>query len=43
VGVDLVWKKAEPMGAAAAWLKSRIEQQPIFEKKGLFKPVLSIE
>ena len=32
VGVDLVWKKAEPMGAAAAWLKTRIEQQPIFEK-----------
>ena len=40
VGVDLVWKKNEPMGAAAAWLKSRIEQQPIFEKRGLFKPVL---
>lgn len=32
VGVDLVWKKAEPMGTAAAWLKSRIEQQAIFEK-----------
>ncbi len=32
VGVDLVWKKAEPMGAAAAWLKSRIERESIFEK-----------
>ena len=43
VGVDLVWKKDEPMGAAAAWLKSRIEQQPIFEKKGRFKPVLPVD
>ena len=42
VGVDLVWKKNEPMGAAAAWLKSRIEQQPILEKQGSLKPVLSI-
>ena len=42
VGVDLVWKKAEPMGAAAAWLKSRFEQQPIIEKQGLLKPLLSI-
>lgn len=32
VGVDLVWKKAAPMGTAAAWLKTRIEQQSIFEK-----------
>lgn len=31
-GVDLVWKKAEPMGAAAARLKSRIERESIFEK-----------
>ena len=42
VGVDLVWKKNEPMGAAAAWLKSRIEQQPILEKQGRLKPVLSV-
>ena len=42
VGVDLVWKKDKPMGAAAAWLKSRIEQQPILEKKGQYKPVVPL-
>ncbi|MBB3213399.1 DNA-binding transcriptional LysR family regulator [Herbaspirillum sp. Sphag1AN] len=31
VGIDLVWKKAEPLGIAAAWLKQRLEQQAIFE------------
>ena len=36
VGIDLVWKKAQPMGVTAAWFKSRIEQQPIFEKTNSF-------
>jgi DNA-binding transcriptional LysR family regulator len=32
VGVDLVWQKTQSLGLAATWLKSRLEQQSIFEQ-----------
>lgn len=38
VGIDLIWKKAEPLGVAAAWLRQRLQQQPIFEQGNAAAP-----